>query len=498
MNPRNLVPRALVSLALLGVATEALARVGGGEGFSTGNHGGGGGGYGGGGGGGGNGGGELIYLLIRLCIEYPAIGIPVLIVVVFFVIANARAQPNVRRDLGWQRPTERPPARESGWAELAKMDTALSEPVFQDFVQLVFRRAYAVTPGGPWETLAPFVSEAARATLTANARDTTRYDDVVVASTTIERTSQRDDEDQISVAITSSRVEQTPAGPRSFYNEERWVFARKAGARSLAPDAAVRLGCPSCGAAVQCDPMGACTHCGTPITAGQLQWQVRSVEASVRRPITAPELSFFDGGEEASYRQPNVLAADLPVQLRSFHGRHPDFDSEGFQRRATFVFTSLQAAWDAGRWDDARPFVTDSAWGTLRFWLDRYKAGGLRNRLADVRVERMQVVKITLDAWYESVTVRFWASTKDWVEDAGGRVVGGNKDRDRKFTEYWTFLRAVGSGDTSKDPAHCPSCGAPLDKVNAAGKCGYCDTVITTGKFDWVLTRIDQAEVYRG
>jgi hypothetical protein len=77
-------------------------------------------------------------------------------------------------------------------------------------------------------------------------------------------------------------------------------------------------------------------------------------------------------------------------------------------------------------------------------------------------------------------------------------VVGGNKDRDRKFTEYWTFVRAIGSGDKSADPAHCPSCGAPLDKVNAAGKCGYCDTVITTGKFDWVLTRIDQAEVYRG
>lgn len=491
--------RLVTALALLGVAADAFARVGGGEGFSSGHHSSGGGSYGGGGGGG-EIGGELLYLLIRLCIEYPAFGVPLLLCLILFAIKVSREQQNMRRDLSWQEADlpAPPPPRRTGWADLVQADPALSEPVFLDFVQLVFRRAYAATPAGPWEPLAPFVSEEAKLTLAAYADGTTRYDDVVVASTTIERVHRSGGLDQVTVAITSSRLEHTPSGPKSFYAEEEWVFSRKTGARSLDPEATVRLGCPSCGAAVQCDRMGACTQCGTPITAGQLQWQVTSFTPTLRRPITAPEVSFFNGGEEPSYREPNILARDLAVQLRAFHGRHPGFDSQDFQRRATYVFTSLQSAWDAGRWDDARAFVTDSAWGTLRFWLDRYKAGGLRNRLADVRVERLQVVKITLDAWYESVTVRIWASSKDWVEDGRGKVVGGNKDVDRKFSEYWTFVRAIGSGDKSADPAHCPSCGAPLDKVNAAGKCGYCDSVITTGKFDWVLSRIDQAEVYRG
>jgi hypothetical protein len=44
----------------------------------------------------------------------------------------------------------------------------------------------------------------------------------------------------------------------------------------------------------------------------------------------------------------------------------------------------------------------------------------------------------------------------------------------------------------------CPSCGAPLDNVNAAGICGYCDGKITSGRFDWVLSRIEQAEAYQG
>ena len=42
----------------------------------------------------------------------------------------------------------------------------------------------------------------------------------------------------------------------------------------------------------------------------------------------------------------------------------------------------------------------------------------------------------------------------------------------------------------------CPSCGAPLDKINQAGQCEYCETVVTLGDFDWVLTNIEQDEVY--
>ena len=37
---------------------------------------------------------------------------------------------------------------------------------------------------------------------------------------------------------------------------------------------------------------------------------------------------------------------------------------------------------------------------------------------------------------------------------------------------------------------------ALIHKLAAAGVCGYCDSVLTTGAYDWVLTRIDQAEGY--
>ena len=50
----------------------------------------------------------------------------------------------------------------------------------------------------------------------------------------------------------------------------------------------------------------------------------------------------------------------------------------------------------------------------------------------------------------------------------------------------------VADGDT------CPSCGAPTDKVNMAGTCEYCGAHLTRGEFDWVLSKIEQDESYRG
>ena len=48
-----------------------------------------------------------------------------------------------------------------------------------------------------------------------------------------------------------------------------------------------------------------------------------------------------------------------------------------------------------------------------------------------------------------------------------------------------------------KPPENCPNCGAPL-KVSMAGICEYCGGKVTSGNFDWVLSRIQQDEAYGG
>ena len=110
----------------------------------------------------------------------------------------------------------------------------------------------------------------------------------------------------------------------------------------------------------------------------------------------------------------------------------------------------------------------------------------------------MKISNIVLDAFYESITVRIFASMLDYtVDEKTGEVLHGDARRPRVFSEYWTLIRRVGHSPSKAAGVQCPACGAPLDRVNQAGACEYCQCVITKGDFDWVLSNIEQDEVYR-
>ena len=496
---------ALLVVALAMWGADAFARVGGGQSFGTGSHGGGGS-YHGGGGGGDNIG-LIIYFLIRLCIEYPAVGIP--LTIIFLLVLGARFvmdrpsrshRVHRARDEAAAAPPPSVPRPTRGLDALEESDHGFSMPVLQEFLELVQRRALEAVGTGEWDPLVPFVSEGARNDLSSALAHVKSIEQVVHGGLRVEQVTVRTDRTILKVLILGSRLEHlADGGERRMYFEERWGFRRKAGATSLKPEDMLRLGCPSCGAAIETDTMGRCTQCGTPITKGQLQWQATDMSLLVHREFQPPEVGFFAGGDEPSVSPPTRTAGDLATAFKRFAARHPDFEMPAFENHVREVFVGLQQAWSDGEWSRARPWCTDPMYQNLRFYMEQYAAGGLHNRLDDIDLQRIVFVRVQQDAWYEAITVRLWASMKDWVEDADSKVIGGNAKVARRFSEYWTFLRASGSGGgTSKDAQHCPSCGAPLDKVSAAGVCGYCGTKITTGHFDWVLSRIDQVETYQG
>jgi predicted lipid-binding transport protein (Tim44 family) len=386
----------------------------------------------------------------------------------------------------------------AAFERLAQQDPGFSLPVLEDFLQLVHRRATEAAVQQDWSTMAPFVSPETHRGLERLHDDVTSLSDVVLAAIRTESLRLDARSTTLVVRFVGSRKERTkPGAERRSYLEEVWTFRRAAGAHSLRPDAIRRMGCPSCGSALDTDKMGQCRSCGEANTGGRFHWQAVEVRFDVpRRSIAAPELLVGPGGEEPGYRLATQIDPRLGAETRAFSGRHPDFSTEAFEAFARSVFEELQAAWSESRWERLRPHVTDTLFQTLRFSMEGYANAKLQNRLEDVRVERVQIVRIRLDAWYEAVTVRIWASMRDFVVDSSGQVVGGNASEPRAFSEYWTFLRSAGGKASVSDAHHCPSCGAELDKVNAAGVCGYCDSRITTGEFNWVLSRIDQPSVY--
>ena len=126
------------------------------------------------------------------------------------------------------------------------------------------------------------------------------------------------------------------------------------------------------------------------------------------------------------------------------------------------------------------------------------KTIGPQIKMGEVDISKIEFANIEIDKFYESLTVRIFASALDYTINSKGWKIGGSKKRARKFSEYWTFIRRSGVETDSYDYGTCPNCGATADKMGQSGTCEYCNTKISNGDFSWVLAVITQDEVYKG
>ena len=195
---------------------------------------------------------------------------------------------------------------------------------------------------------------------------------------------------------------------------------------------------------------------------------------------------------------PTVTQPNFPAVRAAFEQNNPTFSWADFQARARLIFTELQEAWSTLNWERARPHETDNIFQMHRYWIDAYQRQGLRNALDQCQITAMQPVKIKMDAFYNAITLRIFGQGFDYTVDTAGRVVSGSKSNLRRWSEYWTFIRnSKAKPGPARADLNCPNCGAPL-KVNVTGICEFCSGKITSGEFDWVLSKIEQDESYRG
>lgn len=486
-------------IPILLLAAEAFARAGGGHSFGGGGGGGGfhsSGGYSGGGSnfhvggsysGGGNGNGG--FLLWWLFFEHPEIGIPLALFVIFLKVYGARAGAQ-ERTVVRSRPVV---SRALNLAPLLAADAQFSRALFLDLARLVFIRTHEERGRGNWDALAPFLSDAGRKTLTGLGGQIKEIRDVVIGSARISAL-EMDRRTTIVVAFTANLTE----NGNQRYVEETWRFTRDNGAQSLGPDRMRTLGCPNCGNPIETRTDGSCRACDTVVNDGRLQWQVTGVHRGAVRTVEAIELALGGSGIEEGTDLPTLADPGLASAQRALRARHPEFVWTAFRTRAAETFLKIQEAWSTGRWETARPYETDFLFQQHRYWIERYAREGLTNRLSDVGINDVVPARVELDAHCESITVRIFARMKDWTEDRNGKVVSGDPKNSRVFSEYWTFVRSAGRKGKDTPIDNCPSCGAALDRISETGVCGYCEAKVTGGDFDWVLTTIDQDEVYRG
>ncbi len=495
----------LTALCVLLLTSPTLARLGGGQGFSGG--GGGGGGFGGGGGsgfsgGGGSGGGDGgdLILLIYLIIEYPLISLPLIAIFVGYHIYRYKNRPPSGSVGGGSSAVftrQRALRVQKAWDVLREQDQNFSVALFRDFVYTLYAKLHVARGDGSLDRYKPYVSKPAQVTLSRIVGNVpvNQVKDVIVGGMSV-MSVVRPEGPVVTATIRfeSNYTECFEGKEHSFYTVEMWHLSRKTHLLSPEPQAITRIGCPACGSALEFDAEGACQHCGRQVEPGTQHWQVRGIQVlqrQTRGPILTSDVP------EVGTERPTIKAPDLKEQHDRLLAENPGLDWDKVHARFTTIFMELQTAWTEQDWQRARPYETDSLFQNHLFWIRQYQQQKLRNVLEQIQFERMVPVKVRSDRFYDAITCRVYASVIDYTVDEHGERVCGNKTHPRRFSEYWTFIRGRGAKPNPHDARNCPSCGAPL-KISMAGVCEYCDSKVTSGEFDWVLSTIEQDETYAG
>ena len=520
---------AVFAAVMLDAAMAYAARPGGGGSFSGGSRSSGGGGSrssgggGGGGGSGGSGGGEAIGALIYLCFEHPVIGIPILLIVIVVVILRARATKessgndwssgggfdsfvvggNNNYGGGYYQPP--PPPRPMGEPLKAKLeslrgtDPGFSIVVFEDFLYFLYAEMHRARGAGGAQALSAYVSDAALGML-ANDGRVAGVEGIIIGSMTYESVSiDPQGGARVDVIVEANYVEKYRPSPgggeQRFYVKERLSLVRAAGAKSRDAGKSRTLNCPNCGGPLSNMRGTTCTYCKTTVPQGTKDWAITGIQVLEKEP-RGPLLT--SSVEEAGTELPTITSPTAQTVFGQICGKDPQGTSWAqVQQRTTAIFQEFHAGWVGRDPSRVRPYVSDNLFQSQLYWIDLYKANRCINRTDGSHITRLELAAASTDAYYDSVTLRLFATGQDYTVGEDGRVMSGIQGRMRPYSEYWTLIRGAQKKKTDKPGNACPNCGAPM-KISMTGNCEYCKVKVTSGEYDWVLSRIEQDEVYTG
>ena len=120
-------------------------------------------------------------------------------------------------------------------------------------------------------------------------------------------------------------------------------------------------------------------------------------------------------------------------------------------------------------------------------------AEGRRNVMENLSVQAIEPVRIVHGRVFDDLTVRISASAADFEVDQNNKIVFGDRTV-KPFMEDWTFQRSVGVATSNKpERSRTPvPAAAPVSSRKSAN--AVLRAAVTSGKFDWVVSRIDQED----
>ncbi|MBI5361830.1 MAG: TIM44-like domain-containing protein [Planctomycetes bacterium] len=466
---------------------------------------GGGGSFGGGGGGGGGHGGdsdgglalEAVFWLIRLAIEVPVVGVPLILVLVIVLVVGTRR--------GWWKHQERvirrrAPAIEARRAAqraevrltgLRERDPAFDDARFLARAQAAFSRAQSAWCAQDLEPLRPFVSDGVFERFSLQIEEQREQgwrqgmDALRVGAPWIQHVEEGRRFDTIVVRIpfeadvhrrelaNGRRIAGSELPRGSF--EECWSFVRRRGAKTSGAAGLIEGACPNCGAPLAMNQSALCASCGVLVQSGEFDWVLAEItQASEWR---ADDERSVRGFAELSERDPA-----LALQL--------------LEDRASVAFWRWTAAQRLGR---VEPLVRVADPALCERTAAEFAEGakGPRLVLVDRAVGSVRTLGLlAADAGERALVEVVWDGRPVSLAPGVSPPRGAADDRRALRRTLFVLARPLGVATSDSEAftsTRCRKCGA-RDAGGTEARCPYCAAPRTGDASAWLVTAIAPVE----
>lgn len=450
---------------------------------------GGGGGYSGSGdGSGGGGGGELIfwliYILIRLCIEAPAIGIPLTLTIIAFFIWVAYSTKEYRDNRALRRGDESAYYNNDVAATdaMRAADPAFDRDAFVVRVKIAFEKIQKAWCDQNLASVRPFISDGIYERFTLQVQETRdrglrdRVDDLLIHSCELAQTYADGIYDVLAVRITASaRAYEVSLADGSYASGDRsaesfveyWSFIRRRGAKkSLLHTGLIEGNCPNCGAAIAMNQNANCPSCKAMLLSGEYDWALAEITQECE----------WRGARQA-----------VPLGVADLRSRDPEFNLQHLEDRASVIFWRRAMAERTGNAAILRKVAFPELARRYEEQLNADRAEPKPYFMGDCAVGAVNTLGIVEDdGWTRALIEVRWEGERFNIVPGNRRAATGQRSLFRTLFVLTRRRDSTSAGHSGLSSAHCPSCGAP-ESASASNACEYCGAVLNDGSRSWVL-----------
>lgn len=488
-NKRELLFLILTGILLI-LASGAFARAGGGGSY--------GGSSSGGGGSGGGGAGYIFYLLIRLAIYKPLIGVPLLIVVIILMIKFGRKakggyETHTITRAGKLRRQQEHQEMQNALDALKQRDTKFTQEGFLQKANMAFIALQEAWSNQNLSSVNQFISDGIdeRFSLQFEMQKAEGYrnkiENITVQNSKIVGVFSDSHFDTIHVEITAmiddtdvdlktgKRIRKNTSAPFTEY----WSFLRKPGVQTLEGKGLVEGFCPNCGAPLELSDTGKCENCDSLLTSGEYGWVLAEITQSMEWNIVSDK-SLIPGFED-------MEAVD------------PGFNLQHIEDRTSVIFWRLIKSWFTNKVSDARKVTLPSFLQGFKEQLSNTRSDKDWLFFKDAAVGTVEVQDIVLGTKNRMDRIEIlvkWSGINARRNEEGKVHVTGRKII---RPQIYTLVRKHGiktAVDQSFRSSHCPGCGAPYEG-GSTGECEYCGKPLNDGSQDWVLDSVNRFSASR-